>query len=139
MKPKNKELYNRIKEQVIKKYPKHSAYRSMIIQKEYQKQGGEYIGLKKNKSLNRWLAEKWVNVYAYLIENKIVNCGDEKYIKYSACRPLIRVNKDTPITLPELLEKYSRNDILKLVYLKSLDPENTIIQWLENKVINKNN
>lgn len=138
MKPKDKELYNRIKEQVIKKYPKHSAYRSMIIQKEYQKQGGEYIGNKKNKSLNRWLDEEWINVYAYLIENKIVKCGDEKYIKYNACRPLIRIN-NTPITLPELLKKYSRNDLLKLVYLKSLDPENRIIQWKNNKVINKKN
>ena len=50
--------------------------------------------------------------------NKIVKCGtSEKSGK--ACRPLIRINKDTPITIPELL---------KLVEMKKMDMDG-IINW----------
>ena len=54
--------YEEVKDEIYKKYPKHSAYRSGLLVKEYKERGGEYIG-KKNKSsgLNRWFKEKWVN------------------------------------------------------------------------------
>jgi len=49
--------------------------------------------------------------------NKIVKCGtSEKSGK--ACRPLIRINKDTPITIPELLKIHTKSKLLKLVEMK---------------------
>ena len=45
-KPTNQKLYNRIKARVKKRIPKHSAYRSGIIVKEYKAAGGKYSGKK---------------------------------------------------------------------------------------------
>ena len=42
--PKNKKLYEKVKDEIYKEYPKHSAYRSGLLVKEYKKRGGEYIG-----------------------------------------------------------------------------------------------
>lgn len=132
----NKELYINVKNDIIKLYPKHSAYRSMLIQKEYKKRGGTYKDMF-DKNLNRWLKEKWINVNEYINNNKIVKCGDEKYKKNSACRPLIRVNKDTPITIKELLNKYDKDQINKVIKIKNKDPQNKILLWNKLQVINK--
>ena len=61
-KSKNKKLYEKIKNKIYKKYPKHSAYKSGLLIQKYKKRGGTYKG-KENKSsgLNRWFKEKWVN------------------------------------------------------------------------------
>ena len=91
--PKNKKLYEEVKNEVYKKHPKHSAYRSGLLVKEYKKRGGTYEG-KENKSsgLNRWFKEKWVN-----------QRGEVGYKKKSDIyRPSVRVNKDTPTTHKEL-------------------------------------
>ena len=50
----NKDLYLNIKNKIIKNYPKHGAYRSMMIVKEYKKQGGKYRGDKNKTDLKRW-------------------------------------------------------------------------------------
>ena len=42
--PKDKKLYEEVKEEIYKKYPKHSAYRSGLIVQEYKKRGGTYEG-----------------------------------------------------------------------------------------------
>ena len=56
--PLNIELYNRVKEEIYKKYPVHSAYRSGLIVKTYKQLGGEYSGKKnKNEGLSRWYLE----------------------------------------------------------------------------------
>ena len=47
--PKNKKLYEEVKDEVYKKHPKHSAYRSGLLVKEYKARGGEYIGKKMMK------------------------------------------------------------------------------------------
>jgi ribosomal protein S10 len=94
--PKNKELYEKIKKEVISKYPKHSAYRSGLIVKAYKEAGGTYEGPKpKNTGLKRWFDEKWTNQRGQF---------GYKY-KIDIYRPNIRITKDTPTTFSELTEK----------------------------------
>ena len=91
--PKNKKLYEEVKDKIYKKYPKHSAYRSSMLVKEYKERGGEYIG-KKNKSsgLNRWFREDWKTQ-----DGKV---GYKS--KSDVYRPTKRVNEKTPTTFSEL-------------------------------------
>ena len=98
--PKNKKLYEEVKDKIYKKYPKHSAYRSGLLVKEYKERGGEYIGKKDDKKgLGRWFKEKWVN-----------QRGEVAYKKKSDIyRPSVRVNKDTPTTHKELSAEQIKN------------------------------
>ena len=91
--PKNKKLYEEVKDEVYKKHPQHSAYRSSLLVKEYKARGGEYIGKKDDeKGLGKWYREKWVNTR-----------GETGYkYKNDIYRPTVRVNKDTPTTHKEL-------------------------------------
>ena len=91
--PANKQLYEQVKKEIYEKHPKHSAYRSGLLVREYKKRGGTYIG-KENKSsgLNRWFREKWES-----------QRGETGYrYKSDVYRPTVRVNKDTPTTVNEL-------------------------------------
>ena len=91
--PKNKKLYEKVKDEIYKEYPKHSAYRSGLLVKEYKKRGGEYIGKKNDeKGLGKWFKEKWRSQ-----DGKI---GYKS--KSDIYRPTVRVNKDTPTTHKEL-------------------------------------
>lgn len=94
--PIDKELYEKIKNEIYKKYPKHSAYRSGLLVKEYKKQGGRYKGDKNDKKgLSRWFKEEWKN-----------QRGETGYkFKSDIYRPTIRITKDTPITFNELSKK----------------------------------
>ena len=134
---KNPELYRKVREEIKKEYPKHSAYRSMMIVKKYKEAGGEYEGNKKQAKLPKWREEQWINVYEYLKNDKIISCGDKSALKHSACRPLKRINKDTPITLPELLKIHSKQDILKAIELKNKEPQGYIMRWETLKAIKK--
>lgn len=102
--PKDKDLYEKIKKEVYLKYPKHSAYRSGLIVKNYKdayekkhKSNDAYIG-NKNKDaktsagLIRWFAEDW--------RNQKGGIGYEK--KGDIYRPTKRINKNTPTTFNEL-------------------------------------
>ena len=68
-KPVDQELYDRIKERVKNRIPKHSAYRSGIIVTEYKeafkkKYGSKkspYTGAKNKSGLTRWFKEDWRN------------------------------------------------------------------------------
>jgi hypothetical protein len=91
-KPTNMTLYNKIKERVKKRIPKHSAYRSGIIVKEYKEAGGKYSGDKKKGKLGRWFKEEW--------KNQRGGSGYKK--KGDIYRPTKRVSKDTPATHKEL-------------------------------------
>ena len=119
-KAKDKKLYQSVKDKADKIYARPGLYKSAYIQKEYQRQGGTYIGPKpsKNTGVQRWLlGEEWVEVMPYLKDNKKVKCGTTPNMN-KACRPLIRINKDTPITIPELLKIHSKSKLLKLVEMK---------------------
>ena len=102
--PKDIKLYNKIKENIYYKYPKHSAYRSGILVKTYKnkfkkKYGNKknpYVGKKSKKhGLKRWFREKWVNQRGEI---------GYKY-KSDIYRPSKRITKKTPKTHKELTKK----------------------------------
>ena len=94
--PKDKELYEKIKKEIIRKYPTHSAYRRGLIVKTYKEAGGTYEGNKPTKKgLTRWFAETWVK-----------QRGEVGYKhKNDIYRPTVRITKDTPTTFNELSKK----------------------------------
>lgn len=99
-KPKDQDLYDKVKKEIYLKYPKHSAYRSGILVKSYKeayekkyKRKDAYLGSKNpNQGLQRWFNEFWVNQRGQI--------GYEK--KGDIYRPLFRITKDTPTTYSEL-------------------------------------
>ena len=119
--PKDKNLYDKIKQIVYKDIPKHSAYRSGIVVKKYKesfkkkhgKNKSPYTGsYTKKKGLRRWFDEKWVN-----------QRGEVGYKhKHDIYRPSKRITKKTPVTHKELTnkeikrarhEKYSKGRVYK--------------------------
>tara|TARA_Y100000389_G_scaffold203710_1_gene253133 strand:+ start:140 stop:1060 length:921 start_codon:yes stop_codon:yes gene_type:complete len=102
-KPKDIFLYEKVKKQIYKKHPKHSAYRSGLLvqkyKKDFKKKHGNknpYIGKKtKKKGLRRWFDENWVN-----------QRGEVGYkYKNDIYRPSKRITKKTPVTHGELTKK----------------------------------
>ena len=103
-KPRDQKLYNKTKKYIYKKHPKHSAYRSGLLVKEYKKRFSKKYGKKKNpykgkktekKGLSRWFREKWVN-----------QRGEMGYkYKSDVYRPSKRITKKTPKTHGELTKK----------------------------------
>jgi len=97
--PKDKELYNKIKNEINMKY-KPSAYRSGLLVKKYKeeyfkkhKNNNAYIGDKPELSdLNRWFQERWRTDTGKVGYQHI---GD-------IYRPTIRINQHTPKTFSEL-------------------------------------
>ena len=94
--PKNKKLYEKVKKEIYAKYPKHSAYRSGLLVKEYKKRGGKYIGEKPtNKGLDRWFKEDWRT-----------EKGKKTYKEGGTIfRPTKRITEKTPTTFKELTKK----------------------------------
>ena len=92
-KPTNQKLYDKVKAEIKKKVPKHSAYRSGLIVKEYKKRGGTYQGAKnEKKGLSRWFKEDWRT-----------QDGSKTYKKKGDIfRPTKRVTAKTPTTMKEL-------------------------------------
>ena len=93
--PKNKALYSKVKAEVYKRIPKHSAYRSGILVKEYKKRGGTYSGEKPKGGLTRWFKEEWRTQYGRKTFNK----------KSDIFRPTKRITSKTPTTMSELSKK----------------------------------
>lgn len=103
-KPTDMKLYNLVKERIYKKNPKHSAYRSGLIVKEYkakfkEKYGANkkpYTGTKpKTSGLSRWYKEDWRT-----------EKGKKTYKEGGTIfRPTKRITKDTPTTMSELTKK----------------------------------
>lgn len=90
--PKNKTLYEKVKKQIYKKIPKHSAYRSGLLVKTYKEKGGKYEGKKTQGGLTRWFRENWRT-----------QDGNKTYKKKGdVFRPTKRINKNTPKTFKEL-------------------------------------
>jgi hypothetical protein len=102
--PVDKKLYEKVKKEIYRQQPEHSAYRSGKLVKEYkaqftQKHGNHmkpYKGTKtKKRGLARWFAEKWMN-----------QRGEIGYKhKNDVYRPSIRITKKTPKTFGELTKK----------------------------------
>lgn len=108
--PKDKLLYDKIKNEVLLKNPINSAYRSGLIVKKYKEaynnkynSNDAYIGKKSNSDLKRWFDEVWTNQRGEI---------GYKY-NYDIYRPNIRVNKDTPTTFKELSKEQIKNAMNK--------------------------
>ena len=95
-KPTNSKLYDEVKKEIYNKYPKHSAYRSGLLVKEYLRRGGKYDGKKRQDTgLSRWFKEEWRN-----------QRGEVGYKnKNDIYRPTKKITKDTPTTFKELSKK----------------------------------
>jgi len=100
--PADSKLYNKVKKQIYKKYPKHSAYRSGILVRSYKEQFKKkygntkpYLGKKSTSRLVRWFKEEWRN-----------QRGTTGYkFKSDIYRPTRRISKSTPTTFSELSKK----------------------------------
>jgi len=91
-KPANPTLYARVKAEVVRDNPTHSAYRSGLIVQEYKRRGGKYEGPKPKAGLTRWFKEDW--------RNQRGEVGYKR--KGDVYRPTKRVTDKTPATMQEL-------------------------------------
>ena len=103
--PTDPALYQRVKAQIYRRHPMHSAYRSGMVVKSYKQafskrhgpsrspyRGGRGSRGSRSGSLSRWFQEKWVN-----------QRGEVGYkYKSDIYRPSVRVNRHTPKTYREL-------------------------------------
>lgn len=115
--PLDSKLYEKAKKIADNVYEKPSAYKSMFISKKYVELGGKYKEKKKSDNLSRWRKEKWVQVIPYLKNGKEIVCGEDNK-KNKVCRPLVRIDSKTPITISELLKLHSKKDLLNLANKK---------------------
>jgi hypothetical protein len=123
----NPVLYRKAKADADIKYARAGLYKSAWIVKRYTELGGNYTGKPSGQGIKRWLdKEDWISVIPYLRDKQIVKCGsaDGKLI---ACRPMVRANDKTPITLPELLKIHSKAKLLDLA--KEKENSNKRINW----------
>jgi len=91
--PENTQLYEQVKYEIYKVYPKHSAHRSGLLVQEYKRRGGTYIGKKTN---NKRISQ--------MVSGTMVNQRDEPFYRFNSdiYRPTIRITKDTPRTFSEI-------------------------------------
>lgn len=94
--PIDKELYEKAKAEIYKRYSKPSAYRSGALVKRYKELGGRYKDSPGGKPLKRWFQEDWKDV------------GDKDYPVY---RPTKRVTSKTPLTVQEIDPKNLQQQI----------------------------
>lgn len=130
----NPKLYEKAKKEADKVYSRHSAYKSMFISKKYKELGGKYKTTKKKSgSTDNWTKEEWIQVIPYLTKGIKIVCGlDNK--KNKVCRPLKRINSNTPITINELLKLHKKQDLIKLANRKIKDMDGRIF-WKTLKFI----
>lgn len=126
-------LHKRAKQKADKVYARHSAYKSMYMVKLYKDYGGRFSSkLKKGSAhgevgVKRWNKERWIQVIPYLESGKISACGGDGGVrKKKVCRPLIRVNKETPITINEVIDKIGKKEMLRLAKKKVSDMDGRI-------------
>ena len=132
----NAGIYKKARQIADITYKRPGLFKSAFIQKEYQKLGGKYRGNKpgKDKGIQRWLkGEEWIKVLTYVRDGKKVSCGTGG--DPHACRPFKRVNKQTPITIDEVIKKHGKKKVIELATIKRKDL-NKRINWNTGKVIN---
>ena len=128
---KSSAVYRRAVEQANAEYgTKSSIYRSGRIVAIYKSLGGVIKGRTSAKQgLSRWFREQWVQVVPYLEKKIIVACGGQRLSKSAgkACRPLRRITKATPITIPELLRLHPKSDLIRTAKIKERDPSKRVL------------
>lgn len=135
----DKELYikarNKVKKRV-KVWP--SAYASGQVVSEYRRSGGRYHGKKESTPLDRWYKEKWVNVCG---KTPLTQCGraQSKISDYPYCRPSVRVNSLTPMTVSEIKKKYGKQKLVDLCKKKRAEalPQKGLAQRIRPKETRK--
>ena len=126
---KDPELYKKARKKTEKVFGSTtSAWRSMYLVKTYKAMGGSYKSSKKAKSTTKWLKERWIIVQDFINNGKIVNCGESKKDRH-ACRPLIRIDNKTPITIKEVIKKHGKVRIRELAKLKEAGASKIRINW----------
>jgi len=108
--PKNKALYERVKQEAKQKFKKFpSAYASMWIVKEYKSRGGTYDSASDKKGTTEWRRENWVNLtpYAEGKGGKLSHaCGEKGKSQSgpSVCRPKAAASKYTKTQIQRAVE-----------------------------------
>ncbi len=110
-----------------RRYPK--LYVEYRIRKEYLKRGGQYVEETIDDRRARHLLERWVEIIPFLKQGRVVDCT-AKTLKSKASRPLHRLDHDTPLTLPELLDCHEKADILKMARRANKNPDKRV-RWLD--------
>lgn len=125
MRPSNEKLYKEVVAEAKKRYKRFpSAYASMWITKTYKERGGKYEGKKKANGTSRWLREEWSQVTPFVKYGLKVPCGQGEQMK--ACRPTVRVTKDTPFTMQEALRLHGKAGMLRLAKQKKANLDKRI-------------
>jgi hypothetical protein len=139
---KDPELYASIKGKIHKELDKEGknwgVYASMMLVNRYKEAGGTYSDdkdyhrrkqlrkqqkkqQKKNPQpltgVDRWFAEKWINICESRPPHKLVECGSSQK-GYPVCRPYRRVSNQTPMTYQEM----DKSAIQKICRDKSRNP-----------------
>lgn len=131
----NHRLYNKVKEEAKNKFIRYpSIYASSWIVKEYKKRGGEYSGKKTKVGISRWYKEEWIQVLPYLKNGKKIQCGSSNK-DGKACRPLKRIDGNTPITIPELLKIHSKSKMIKMAGEKEKNMSRRV--YWKNGIVSK--
>lgn len=126
----NPELYEQAKKESDKKFDeKTSAYKSMWMVKRYQELGGKYNTKKKEDDTGKWRKEEWIQVIPFVTVNEQIPCGSSIRDK-KACRPLKKVDKETPITIKEIIKKHGKEKVLELARKKNKDMKGRL-NWIE--------
>ena len=125
----DKNIYEKAKKIADKTYERHSAYKSMFINKKYKELGGRYKTTKTTpkgeRKTDNWNKEEWIQVIPYLKKGEKIICGKDNK-KNKVCRPLKRINKDTPITIDELLKIHKKQDLVNLANKKLKDMDGRV-------------
>lgn len=123
--PRDKDLYDVIKTRVkksVKRWP--SAYASgqlvqaykLAYMEKYGKRGKPYESKKTQKPLTRWFKEEWVDLCKP--KGKGYKPCSSQSGTYPYCRPKKRVDKRTPMTVGEIIEKYGKGKIKEMCVKK---------------------
>ena len=125
--PQNKALYESIRVDALKRYKSyHPLHVLSLIIKEYKFRGGTYMSI---SGPTQWHLEQWVMVIPFIKSGKVVEC--RSHIKDGkACRPLKRINDQTPVTLPELLKMYSKSQVLEMARKKNKNMKRRV-DWVK--------
>jgi len=118
--PANKQLYEKVKNEVYKKYPKHSLYRSALMVKLYKAEGGTYKdGEPKEMNIKKWFKQNWISLNDWL-RGQEVKCGNsdtqKKYNEYPLCRPKAIAEK---LSKPQIIDMIKEKNKLKEKPLKT--------------------
>ena len=133
-KPANPELYARVKREAKRRFSRWpSAYGSAWLVKEYKRRGGTYRSKTRSarKGVGKWMREEWVQVGPAVEEGRYVPCGGRER-DGKACRPRVRRDSRTPMTVAEVVRAHGRSKVLSLARRKSRDMK-TRIDWVRGR------